>query len=95
MMRDILRTIVDCLLLGLAVGVGVMVLAVVLDLGGLQARLEAAWLGGPSVLMIAVFSGCLTAGAQITLRLVRAEMRADREAELRRRLLIPAQRRRR
>lgn len=93
-MRDIVRIAIDSLLLGMASGIVVMVGLVVLDVGGLQSLVERVWMGGPAVLMIAVFAGMMLSSAQFIWRLVRLEMRHDLEDRLRRKLLISARRRR-
>jgi hypothetical protein len=94
-MRNILRIFVDCLLVGMVFGILLMVLLVVADVGGLQGLLARVWLGGPAVLMIAVISGMLWSSAWFVWRIVQLELREDREDYLRRKFLIPAQRRRR
>lgn len=94
-MRDIIRIFVDCLLVGMVFGILLMVTLVVLDVGGLQAVVSQVWLGGPVVLMIAVIAGMLLASGWFVWRIVRLEMRDDLEDDLRRKFLIPAQRRRR
>jgi hypothetical protein len=94
-MRDTLRLGLDCLLVGLAAGTMLMVALVLLDAGGLRQLVVARGAGQVAVMMVAVFGGCAIAAVRFAVTLVRHDLRADREDDLRRRLLIPAQRRRR
>ncbi len=94
-MRDTFRIFADCLLVGMVFGILLMVTLVVLNVGGLQAIVAQVWLGGPAVLMIAVIAGMLWSSAWFVWRIVRLELREDRDDMLRRKFLIPAQRRRR
>lgn len=94
-MRDVIRIFVDCLLVGMVFGILVMVALVVLNVGGLQSLVSQVWLGGPAVLMIAVIAGMFLSSAWFGWRIVQLELRDDQEDVLRRKFLIPAQRRRR
>ena len=94
-MRDVLRLAIDSFLLGLAQGIALTAALAILNLGGMQAVLARDGAAGWPVLSIAGFAAVALASAGFTWRLVRREMHEDVDDALRRRLLIPAQRRRR
>lgn len=94
-MRDVLRLALDCLLVGLAAGTALMMALVLFGPAALRAAAERGGSGLLAVLMVAVFAGAAIGGLRFGVMLVRRDLREDREDALRRKFLIPAQRRRR